>query len=185
MSWDNVNQTTPWTDARLEQFRKLFDEGLSFRKIAQQLGGGLTRNSTIGKAYRLGWTRDLPSPTFRIRNGQADDNHAGTRKRSPRKPKPRHNNLAGVNAVRKAKAAPGDAPVTFAPAVVDATLAKPWLERAFNECAYPLIGEGADTFSCCNPTGGHTYCAAHRRVMFNPSPEPIERLAKWAARRAA
>lgn len=39
---------------------------------------------------------------------------------------------------------------------------KPWLERAFGECAWPVGGEGADTISCCLPAMlGRPYCPAH------------------------
>jgi hypothetical protein len=44
--------------------------------------------------------------------------------------------------------------------------AKPWTERAFGECARPVSGFGADTYSCAQPTGGATYCHGCRLIMF-------------------
>jgi len=52
------------------------------------------------------------------------------------------------------------------PVLVDATNAKPWLQRAFGECAYIVAGEGADSFSCCAPVSGGPYCAGHRAIMY-------------------
>ena len=53
---------------------------------------------------------------------------------------------------------------------------RPWLTRAEGECAFPVDGESLATRSCCNPTGGETYCPAHRVVMRGPPATPIENL---------
>ena len=50
-----------WTDERIEQLKKLWDEGLSASQIAKELGEGVTRNAVIGKAHRLG-LKSRPSP---------------------------------------------------------------------------------------------------------------------------
>jgi GcrA cell cycle regulator len=46
-----------WTEARIELLIALHLDGLSFSKIAIELGGGITRNACIGKANRLGLSR--------------------------------------------------------------------------------------------------------------------------------
>ena len=43
-----------WTDERVELLKKLWSQGLSASQIAAELGGGVTRNSVIGKVHRLG-----------------------------------------------------------------------------------------------------------------------------------
>lgn len=43
-----------WTDERVEQLKELWGEGLSASQCARALGGGISRNSVIGKAHRLG-----------------------------------------------------------------------------------------------------------------------------------
>jgi GcrA cell cycle regulator len=44
-----------WTDERVARLRVLMDEAeLSCSLVAQELGGGLTRNAVIGKCHRLG-----------------------------------------------------------------------------------------------------------------------------------
>ena len=50
-----------WTDERVENLKKLWQDGLSASHIATQLGG-VTRNAVIGKVHRLGLTsRAQPS----------------------------------------------------------------------------------------------------------------------------
>ncbi len=43
-----------WTDERIELLQKLWLQGMSASKIANELAHGLTRNAVIGKVYRLG-----------------------------------------------------------------------------------------------------------------------------------
>lgn len=61
----------------------------------------------------------------------------------------------------------GSAPPLIA--LPELSRARPWLERAQGECAFPVGGEGAATLSCCRPVARGDYCAAHRRVMFRPA----------------
>ncbi|MGB2321440.1 MAG: GcrA family cell cycle regulator, partial [Candidatus Puniceispirillaceae bacterium] len=41
-----------WTDERLAQLRKLWDDGLSISQIGDALG--VSRNAIAGKAHRMG-----------------------------------------------------------------------------------------------------------------------------------
>ena len=51
----------PWTDERVEQLTKMWNEGQSASQIAKELGG-VTRNAVIGKVHRLGLSnRSTPS----------------------------------------------------------------------------------------------------------------------------
>jgi GcrA cell cycle regulator len=50
-----------WTDERIDSLRTMWDKGMSASQIAEQLGGGITRNAVIGKAHRLG-LKSRPSP---------------------------------------------------------------------------------------------------------------------------
>jgi GcrA cell cycle regulator len=43
-----------WTDERVELMRKLFAAGKSSSEVAAAIGGGVTTNAVIGKAYRTG-----------------------------------------------------------------------------------------------------------------------------------
>ena len=57
-----------WTEDRIELLRRLWAQGQSASRIAEQLGG-LTRNAVIGKAHRLGLSA-RPSPIKRERPKQ-------------------------------------------------------------------------------------------------------------------
>lgn len=48
-----------WSADRIETFRKLWDDGMATRAIADALG--VTKNAVVGKAYRLGFERRRPS----------------------------------------------------------------------------------------------------------------------------
>lgn len=43
-----------WTDEQTALLRKLWEDGLSGGQIAKKIGGGLSRNAVIGKAFRIG-----------------------------------------------------------------------------------------------------------------------------------
>ena len=47
-----------WSDSRIKLLKKLWEDGLSAREIASQLGD-ISRNAVIGKAHRLGLERRL------------------------------------------------------------------------------------------------------------------------------
>lgn len=56
----NAARPTTWTDERTELARRLWSDGYSASQIAKRLGG-VTRNSVIGKAFRMGWKHEAPS----------------------------------------------------------------------------------------------------------------------------
>jgi GcrA cell cycle regulator len=43
-----------WTEDRVNDLKRMWADGQSMAQIAQELGGGATRNSVIGKVHRLG-----------------------------------------------------------------------------------------------------------------------------------
>jgi GcrA cell cycle regulator len=51
-----------WTDEKIQQLSKLWDEGLSTAAIGERLG--ITKNAVVGKAHRLGLPA-RPSPVKR------------------------------------------------------------------------------------------------------------------------
>ena len=52
-----------WTDHRVDELKKLWNEGKTASQIADELGD-VTRNAVIGKAHRLGLS-SRPSPIKR------------------------------------------------------------------------------------------------------------------------
>ena len=49
-----------WTDERIDQLKRLWEQGMTASQIAEDLGG-VSRNAVIGKAHRLG-LQSRPSP---------------------------------------------------------------------------------------------------------------------------
>lgn len=64
-----------WTEERLAQLRKLWDDGLSISQIGDALG--VSRNAIAGKAHRMGLPK-RPSPISKT----------ATEAKKPAKPKP-------------------------------------------------------------------------------------------------
>lgn len=154
--------TLGWTPDRVDTLKRLWLDGLSYSQIARQLGG-TSRNALIGKINRMGMS---------YRATPADPQHVfrTARPRPPRPPK----------AALKAPKAPAyivlgrlheGKPATPLPPLREITLSvepRHWLTRKFGECAWPVSGEGAATLSCCAPSSGATYCAAHHRLSHQP-----------------
>jgi GcrA cell cycle regulator len=55
-----------WTDERIDQLKRLWEQGMTASQIAEELGG-VSRNAVIGKAHRLG-LQSRPSP---VRSSEA------------------------------------------------------------------------------------------------------------------
>lgn len=69
---------------------------------------------------------------------------------------------------RRCVVAPVDEPKA-PPAPVAPMTARPWITRAYRECAFPVAGDGADVMSCCARTDEkQSYCAVHRARMYTP-----------------
>lgn len=167
-----------WNERTLGIFKDRFEAGDSFLQIANALsaatGAHVTRNAAIGKARRLGWTRSC------------DDNAGkGSTKIKPmRGPAAQSNFVGGFKRPKLKLVIGGNGTVNPCPEVskpklpppreIDISVAaepKVWTERRFGECAWPVDGVGADTRSCCNPTGGKTYCRTHEAVRVGSMPK--------------
>lgn len=139
-----------WDDEKLAILRRMWADGSTAQKIADTIGAA-SRNVVIGKINRLGLARSPGQRlitkvlTNRLR-AYKSPNTGGARK------------VAAIRAARPSPAMP-----TLA--LVDGAAPKPWTERRWGECAWPVDGEGADTRSCCAPSepseNGAQYCAAH------------------------
>ena len=147
------NLSPGWNENETEYAMKHWREGKSAAEVARLLnaafGTNRTRNSVIGKVFRLGESRPEPAKA-----------------RKPRKTR------SGVVRVRMAKVRPvpkvrvllPPKPLPAPPVILaDVSYARPWMERGPRQCAFP-IGERYAVMSCCFPTD-ETYCAAHREAM--------------------
>lgn len=153
-----------WTPERIAELARLLDEKLTASEAAKALG--VTRNAVIGKAKRLG---------LRLQSGQ-------THQRTPKS----NYRPGAFKAPRATLRPPRPEPKPTSPPPVDVSHAKPWTERVFGECNWPVSGEGADTFYCCAPVKGErTWCAAHCAIGFQPASAKSPREMWRSVRRAA
>lgn len=138
-----------WTDERHAEAERLWREGKSANEISKLIGG-VSRNGVIGRMYRAGIT----SPS---------GSHATRPRSAPPKPQAR------VAVSYRPPAPPKPRPPPPKSAAMIAQNPRPWITRAFGECAYPHDGDGADTRSCCNPCGTENYCPGHAKLMTTPA----------------
>jgi len=61
-----------WTESKVKKLTKLWEKNISAREIAEKLGDGISRNAVIGKANRLGLTKDL-TPKKELSVPDSDD----------------------------------------------------------------------------------------------------------------
>ena len=102
-----------WTDERIEQLKKLWEDGQTASQIAEELGG-VSRNAVIGKAHRLG-LQSRPSPV----KAAADSSKAGGAAPARKAPAPKVE-AAPVEEVREVKPQVAKPAPTPAPAPVEA-----------------------------------------------------------------
>jgi hypothetical protein len=169
-----------WSDENIERVKRLWVAGYSAGSISRQLGGAFTRNAVIGKLFRMGEMG---------RRQAAEPRNVVEAPKAPKLRAPIVKRLPGLNggirlspAIMKPKALPDFKPLLHE--VV--TEPKPWLERKFGECAYPVAGDGAGLMSCCGPVWeARAYCRAHAEVMFRKPRTEAQRLADEARARKA
>lgn len=152
-----------WTDEQTALLRKLWEDGLSGGQIAKKMGGGLSRNAVIGKAFRIGCPH-------RFASNQSD----AERQRI-------------VRTRSRAKAARKRA-VVFVPNDVIKPVKKPLLhgERAeiaalppidpnltietvvTGQCCYMRDDPKAGGALCGRATTGGSWCVQHRKLVYTP-----------------
>lgn len=180
MTWKQP--VSGWTPERIALLTTLWTAGRSGSEVAVILGG-TSRCAVVAKVHRLGLPgrerASSPASTKNIGRGGAAA-VAKAKAAIPELHKERRiiHAPTAISAVRMRPMPP----LPIAPPC-DVTLAKVWTERRFGECAFPVSGEGADTLSCCQPSGPRGYCGVHRALMYTPgrSPHDTARNARRAA----
>lgn len=152
---------TTWTTERTALLRTLWADGLSGGDIARQLG--MTRGMVAGKRHSLGLTpRDrLTTRLAQGRNGRRTAVLCGHfHKDDP--------------AAEAAKAVVvGELLARTAP--LRGSNPKPWELRLGGECAFPVVGSGAATWSCCEPVELlRAYCHGHCEILAGRPWPPLD-----------
>jgi GcrA cell cycle regulator len=157
----------PWTEARVEELKKLWTEGMSASQIARHLGAGATRNAVIGKLHRLGLSGRTPPARA-----------ASARPRRPREPsRPGLMPTAGATALKphfdaKPLLRPAPEPEPEPIRLVDIPKGErvSILMLSDKTCRWPIGDPGSEDFCFCGaaPKTGSPYCAHHARIAYQP-----------------
>lgn len=170
--------TDVWTVERIAKLRRLYDENFSFSEIAAALGGGISRNSAIGKAHRLGIAG------HKVGRKPAMGPNAI---RAPKRPATQGISAA-VQKINMAKAAPPKVapapkikPEPFVVATVDIVpLNLGLMDLTETTCRWPIGDEPATMTFCGHDAPGGPYCPGHSAIAYQPrqsrrsGPHPAE-----------
>ncbi len=173
-----------WTDDRVALLKQLWGIGLSAAMIAARIGGGVTKNSVIGKAHRLNLCSHANAPPKQARLGPRI--RTGRPTNAERKAHLALHAKAMTHTPRKAGARPAEAPparpvVVLAPDPHRVALSGPvtLLRRTDLQCSW-ISGEvdGAHTLCCGAPKSfWRPWCQEHERIGYAPPKERQRRAA--------
>lgn len=149
-----------WTDERIDQLRKLWDQGLSASAIGKQLG--VSKNAVVGKAHRL----KLPARPSPIRKGARPPvRRMAVLPKPLAAPHPRSQAPALDRALeRMSDPAPRERLPVPAPRVSQAAgPTRRAAARGIKSCLWPIGDPGSSDFHFCNAevVPGKSYCAEH------------------------
>lgn len=147
-----------WTDERIDQLRKLWDQGLSASAIGKQLG--VSKNAVVGKAHRL----KLPARPSPIRKGARPPV-----RRMAVLPKPLgapHQRVVPPPSLeRVVERAPPERPTLPTPRAPQQNVGptRRAAARGIKSCLWPIGDPGANDFHFCNAevVPGKSYCSEH------------------------
>ncbi len=147
-----------WTDERVENLKKLWQDGLSASQIAKQLGG-VTRNAVIGKVHRLNLSgRAQPSkparPVFKA-------------PRVAREAKPATPRRVAEPRVVQESSMPVPEPIRYMDEVPGSATIH---TLGAHMCKWPIGDPATDGFTFCGRRQDDgPYCAEHARVAYQPA----------------
>lgn len=139
----------PWTQERIEQLKKLWDDKFSCSQIAKILGG-ISRNAVIGKVNRLKLPRRIVKKFYRGPQKSCGNHVAGKIKRAGHKFK-----VIGPAGLPLVPFTERNAPVV--PLHIQFDDLKP------QHCRYPY-GERPYTFCGHQVQADSSYCSEHHRL---------------------
>jgi len=138
-----------WTDERISELTKLWNDGLSTAEIGKMLG--ISKNAVVGKAHRLRLSA-RPSPIRRM----------AVRPAAPRMPR-------AVRTPALPQSATMSAPVAVAtPVVARPRVEVPAVQLSNQRCMWPVGHPGDGDFHFCGDRAliGKPYCVAHCAVAY-------------------
>jgi hypothetical protein len=163
-----ARRETGWTDTRELVLIWAWGEGKSAAQIAAIIGG-VSRNSAIGKAHRLGLTKGVHAT---LAKPSAPRRQTGGFGEPGRTPAPRVNPrlaIAGNGAVFE-KSGNDRPPREIIPARLEQPGKATLMSLTIDSCRWP-IGEGAGiTFCGRKKREPGSYCAEHAAIAYRPHP---------------
>jgi GcrA cell cycle regulator len=162
-----------WTDERVEQLRKLWNDGLSASQVAAEIGAGITRNAVIGKIHRLGLSQRAKTAV-------------AARPRVAKPPRLQQGGGVVRSGGASAPSVMGNVALALAPCTLPAVHARPQeevvipltervtiMELREAMCRWPIGDPTAPDFRFCGartPGGaGGPYCGFHAQVAYQPA----------------
>ena len=167
-----------WTDERVEQLKALWADRRSASQIADHFGGGMTRNTVIGKLDRLGLLGAIRGAKGPGTTEQAAGTEPPERaKVPPPRPIPAPPDTLEIQArlVEQARAAAPEpavpAPVPEAGRPHGSLIGIHALQTA--SCRWPEGDPQRDGFGFCGARAlaGRPYCERHARLAYEPPRE--------------
>lgn len=156
-----------WTEERIDLLQKLWLQGMSASRIANELANGLTRNAVIGKVYRLGLSGRTKVATATAPN--------------PRPPKlplrapnpPPMTAMVEGNTALALKPLRLEAPAPSPHKDVVIAIAEPVtiLDLRDSMCRWPIGDPTQPEFRFCGARklpGEGPYCSCHAEVAYQP-----------------
>lgn len=155
----------------IDRLRQLWDEGHSTAEIGRRMG--VTKNTIVGKAYRLGLPkREKPKGLRNLPKRVGRPAQTETSPTSPRQTTAAHDrNAAKVKiTARPVKPAPRPIKIPETP--------PPPKYRGVISCLWPIGHPGTrDYRSCDTPSeAGKPYCEAHVKAAYVPTPRMDRRI---------
>lgn len=147
-----------WTEERLERAKNLWQAGhFSAAEIAKMIGGGLSRNSVIGKANRLKWGERRPGSRPRKQTI-----------RKPPRPVERHYVLGFGSRFQSPVPLPAT-PVIEPPKPPVARMVS-LMDLKFGDCRFPIGDPRHADYGYCGAKAvpGRPYCDWHCRLAYQP-----------------
>ncbi len=168
MSDSAGTELTGWSEDRVQQLVKLWNEGRSASQIASELGG-VTRNAVIGKVHRLGLSGRAKTPSSvapRPKKAKAPSTPQAPRSSAP---------ATRGNTALKPQYVPSLQPVAEAQPealenIVPIGERCSLLELKESSCRWPIGDPGKADFAFCGGKAetGVPYCAYHCRIAYQP-----------------
>lgn len=146
----------PWTPAEIELLRTLTAECFTASQIAARVGNGKTRNSVVGKWFRLGLSKSRPKPerTGKIKLTPASEKAPRVHRPSVKRPEP-------------------SLPALPVPAVIEPEpiVGVNVVQLESRMCKFPIGDPQQPDFRYCGKPQRENspYCAHHAAICYQPA----------------